>query len=160
MISSTTTIVARGAVVASVYVAITMLFAPISFGVVQFRVAEALTLLPFLWIEAVPGLFVGCLLANLLGGFGPWDVILGSVATLVAAVLTRLSPNLFLAALAPVVVNGLVVGAYLTLIIGLPSPLLFSMVYVAAGEAMACYGLGMPLVRLLERRGFGVRPRL
>ncbi len=151
--SNRITTITRGALIAALYVAFVFVFQPISFGAVQFRVAEALTLLPFLWIEAVPGLFVGCLIANLFGGLGPWDIFLGSGATLIAAVLTRYSPNLFWAALAPVIVNGLVVGTYLTLIVGLPMPVYFSILYVAAGEAMACFALGIPLVRLLERTG-------
>jgi len=146
--------ITRGALIAALYAALVFVFAPISFGAVQFRVAEALTLLPFLWLEAVPGLFVGCLVANMFGGLGPWDVFLGSGATLLAAWLSYMSPNVVLAALAPVIVNGVIVGSYLTLIVGLPTPLIFSVAYVAAGEAMACFALGIPLIRLLERSGF------
>ena len=80
--------IALAAVTAALYAGLTMALAPISFGVVQFRVAEALTLLPFIMPEAVPGLFVGCLLANFLGGFGIIDVVFGSAATLAAACLT------------------------------------------------------------------------
>ena len=145
--------ITRGALIAALYVALVFVFQPISFGAVQFRVAEALTLLPFLWIEAVPGLFVGCLIANMFGGLGPWDVFLGSGATLIAAWFSYASPRLFLAALAPVIVNGIIVGSYLTLIVGLPMPFYFSIAYVAAGEAMACFALGIPLVKLLERTG-------
>ena len=79
---------AVGAAIAAVYAVLTYLLAPISYGAVQFRVAEAMTLLPILMPEAIPGLFVGCLLANLLGGAGPLDVIFGSLTTLVAAVMT------------------------------------------------------------------------
>lgn len=146
-----TIMITRGAVIAALYVVLVLAFQPISYGPVQFRVAEALTLLPYLWLEAVPGLFVGCLIANVYGGLGLWDVILGSLATLAAAALTRISPNRYLAAGAPVLVNGLVVGWYLSVIADVP--IYFSMLYVAAGEAMACYALGLPLVRLLERVG-------
>lgn len=145
--------ITRGALIAALYVVLVLIFQPISFGVVQFRVAEALTLLPFLWLEAVPGLFIGCLIANMFGGLGPWDIFLGSAATLIAAGLSYYSPNLFLAALSPVAVNGLIVGSYLTLVVGLPMPVYLSIIYVAAGEAMACFALGIPLVRLLERSG-------
>lgn len=151
--------ITRGALIAALYVVLVMIFQPISFGAVQFRVAEALTVLPFLWLEAVPGLFIGCLIANMFGGLGLWDVFLGSAATLIAAGISYFSPTLFLAALSPVLVNGLIVGSYLTLIVGLPMPVYLSVIYVAAGEAMACFALGFPLVRLLERSGLrGERP--
>lgn len=149
--------ITRSALIAALYVALVLVFQPISFGAVQFRVAEALTLLPFLWLEAVPGLFIGCLIANIFGGLGPWDIFLGSGATLIAALLSYVSPNLFLAGLAPVVVNGVIVGSYLTLIVGLPMPFYFSILYVAAGEAMACFALGVPLVKLLEKKGLSQR---
>ena len=145
--------ITRGSVIAALYVALTLVFQPISFGYVQFRVSEAMALLPFLWIEAVPGLFVGCLVANFRGGLGLWDVVLGSAATLVAALASRFAPTPFWAALPPVVVNGLVVGGYLSFLLNIPPYL--SVVYVALGEAMACYALGIPLVRFVERTGLG-----
>lgn len=141
--------ITRGAVIAALYVSLVLVFQPISFGPVQFRVAEALTLLPVLWPEAIPGLFVGCMIANLFGGFGLWDIFLGSFATLAAAVLSRAAPNIYLSAAAPVVVNGLIVGWYLSFIT--ETPLFFSIFYVAAGEAMACYALGVPLIKLLRK---------
>lgn len=143
--SNRITMITRGALIAALYVALVLIFQPISFGAVQFRVAEALTLLPFLWIEAVPGLFVGCLIANIFGGLGPWDIFLGSGATLIAAWFSYASSKLFFAALAPVIVNGVIVG--------LPMPFYFSIIYVAVGEAIACFALGIPLVKLLERTG-------
>jgi len=141
--------IALAAVTAALYAGLTMALAPISFGVVQFRVAEALTLLPFIMPEAVPGLFVGCLLANFLGGFGIIDVVFGSAATLAAACLTYKMPSVWLAAVPPVVVNALVVGGYLSFIT--ETPLFISVFYIAAGEAGVCFLLGVPLCRLLMR---------
>ena len=140
----------RGALVAGVYASLTMIFAPVSFGPVQVRVAEALTLLPWLWIEAIPGLFVGCLIANLMGGFGIIDVIFGSAATLIAALITYRMPNRYLAAVPPVAVNALVVGGYLSVLLDLP--LLLTMLYVGAGQMVACFGLGIPLLSTIEKR--------
>ena len=101
----------KAAVVAALYAALTLAFQPISFGQVQFRIAEALTALPLLMPEAIPGLFVGCLIANLFGGGVLLDVILGSLATLTAALFTRKLRSKPPAALAmPVLLNGLVVG--------------------------------------------------
>lgn len=142
---------AAGGLVAALYVALTGLFAPVSFGAVQFRVSEMLTLLPVLMPVSVPGLGIGCFLANLLFG-APWqDVVLGSLATLGAAALTRLCRrDLWLAALMPVAVNGLVVGSMLSVLHSLPW--LPTMGFVALGEAGVCYVLGVPMVRLLDRR--------
>ncbi|MDR1471047.1 MAG: QueT transporter family protein [Synergistaceae bacterium] len=146
-IGSTKTIT-RGAAIAALYVVVVLIFEPISFGPVQFRAAEAMTLLPLLWFEAIPGLFVGCMIANVFGGMGLWDIFLGSAATLIAAVLTYTAPNRALAAAAPVAVNGIIVGWYLSFIADMP--VLLSMLYVAFGEATACFALGLPLIKLLE----------
>ena len=80
----------RGAIIAALYAAITLLLAPISYGEVQVRIAEALTLLPILLPEAVPALTIGCLLANILGGTTIFDILFGTLATLLAAICTRL----------------------------------------------------------------------
>ena len=141
--------ITRAAVIAALYVALVLIFQPVSFGPVQFRVAEALTILPFLMPEAIPGLFVGCLIANIFGGLGPFDIVLGSLATLIAAYASFRAPNKWLAASAPVAVNGLVVGAYLSFLTGMPMSL--SVAYVALGEAGVCFALGVPLAHLLAR---------
>lgn len=142
---------AAGGLVAALYVALTGLFAPISFAALQFRVSEVLTLLPVLSPVSVPGLFVGCLLSNLLFG-APWqDVVFGSLATLLAAWLTRrLRQDLWLAALMPVLINGIVVGSTLSVVYGLPW--FATMGIVALGEAGVCYMLGIPMIRLLQKR--------
>jgi len=140
---------ARGALVAALYALLVLAFAPLSFGPVQFRVAEALTLLPWLFPEAILGLFAGCLVSNLFGGLGIIDMVFGSLATLVAAWLTRRMPNVFWAAVPPVLVNGLVVGTYLSLLLDVP--LASTILYVALGEAGVCFLLGVPLATLLTR---------
>lgn len=141
--------ITRAAVIAALYAALVLVFQPISFGPVQFRVAEALALLPYLMPEAIPGLFVGCAIANIFGGLGLIDIFLGSAATLLAAIVTYFAPNKIVAALPPVVANGVIVGAYISFIAEMPMPL--AILYVATGEAMACYALGVPLIGLLER---------
>ena len=155
----TTRSIVRGGMIAALYVVFTMIFQPISFGAIQFRIAEALTLLPILTVDAVPGLFVGCLLANWLGG-GIWfDVALGSVATLLAALCTRKLRNRpFLAALMPTVFNGLIVGpvVYFAYVRAPGDPvsvgtLLFNMSTVAFGELVVCYVLGLPMLYGLKR---------
>ncbi len=138
------------AIVAALYTALTLLFQPISFGAVQFRISEALTLLPVLFPQAIPGLAIGCLISNLVGSATVWDVVFGTLATLLAAGLTyRLRKNSWLAAVPPVVFNGIVVGLVLHFTLGFP--LWETMLTVALGEAVVVYVLGIPLVKALER---------
>ena len=150
---------AMGGMVAAIYVVLTLIFQPISFGAIQFRVAEALTLLPILTVDAVPGLFIGCLLANWLGG-GIWfDVALGSIATLLAAICTRrFRARPAFAAIFPTLFNGLIVGpvVYFAYVRAPGDPvsvgtLLFNMATVAFGELVVCYALGIPMVYGLRR---------
>lgn len=143
---------AYGAMIAALYAVATVLLAPISYGETQFRVAEALTLLPMLTPAAIPGLTVGCLLANLWGSASALDMIFGPIATLLAALGTRaLRKQPVLAALCPVVSNGLIVGTVLSRALGLPIAL--SMSTVALGEAAVCLALGLPLYHALRRTG-------
>ncbi|MFA0888376.1 MAG: QueT transporter family protein [Synergistales bacterium] len=140
---------ARSALIAALYALLVLAFAPLSFGPVQFRVAEALTLLPWLFPEAIPGLFVGCLVSNLFGGLGIVDMVFGSLATLVAAWLTRRMPNVFWAAVPPVLINAVVVGTYLSFLLNVP--MAATILYIGLGEAGVCFLLGIPLVTLLTR---------
>ena len=148
---------ATGAMIAALYATLTLMMAPLSYGPVQFRISEALTLLPWYLPEAAPGLFVGCLIANFLGTYGMTDAIVGSLATLTAAVLTARMPGLWTAALPPVAVNMAAVGGMLHILSGVP--LLPVCLYVALGEAGACFLIGVPLMRALERAGVLIRPR-
>ncbi|MFZ5975239.1 MAG: QueT transporter family protein [Bacillota bacterium] len=139
------------AIIAAVYFVLTYIFAPISFLQVQVRISEALTILPVFTAAAVPGLFVGCLISNLLmSTLGPIDVIFGSLATLTAALMTYFLRNRRpLAPLPPVLVNAVVIGLELHFILGLP--LLETMAYIGLGQFAACYMLGYPLMLLLSR---------
>lgn len=142
--------IAAGALIAAVYTVLTVSLAPISYGPVQFRVSEALTLLPFYMPEAIPGLFIGCIFSNFFGGFGLTDMVFGSLATLIAAILTRKSPNIYIAAFWPVLSNAVIIGAMLHYLIDVP--LLATCLYVGLGEAGACYIVGIPLIKILEKR--------
>jgi len=136
--------------VAALYAAITLLFAPISFGPVQFRVSEALTLLPVLFPQAIPGLTLGCLTANLLGSPTPWDAVFGTLATLFAALGTRaLRKNIWLSTLPPLVANSLIVGLMLHFTMAWPLPL--AMGSILLGEAAVVYALGIPLLAALGK---------
>ena len=138
------------AIIAALYAALTLLFQPISFGAVQFRISEALTLLPVLFPQAIPGLVIGCFLSNLIGSATLWDVVFGTLATLGAALWTfSLRKNVWLAAIPPVALNGVVVGLVLHFTLGFP--LLETVLTVALGEAVVVYALGVPMVKALTK---------
>ncbi|MBQ2990654.1 MAG: QueT transporter family protein [Clostridia bacterium] len=142
----------RGAIIAALYAALTLLLAPISYGEVQIRFSEALTLLPMLLPEAVPALTLGCLLSNLLGGCTIFDIIFGTLATFLAAVCTRrLRGNLPAACAMPVLFNGVIVGAVVHYCYAPVIPLPLCMLFIALGEMVSCFILGPVLLRMLRR---------
>lgn len=141
------------AVIASVYAVLTMAIAPFSYGLMQIRISEALTVLPMFTPAAIPGLFIGCLIANIISPMGVIDMVLGSLATLVAAYGSyKLKNHKWLVPLPPIIVNGIVIGMLLYYVYGVDVSLWACMLWVAGGEAIACYALGMPLIYALERR--------
>ena len=143
---------ARVAVIAALYTALTLLLAPISYGQLQIRLSEAMTLLPILLPEAVPALAVGCLLSNILGGCTIFDIVFGTLATLLAALCTRrLRGKFWLAAAMPVVFNGIIVGAVVHYCYSPAFPLPLCMLTVAIGEAIACMIVGPLLIGALRR---------
>ena len=143
--------IVRGALIAALYAVLTILLEPISYGVIQCRISEALTLLPFYIPEAIPGLLVGCVIANFYGGFGIADIVFGSAATLLAAVCTsKFSKNIYIAAFYPVIFNALIIGTMLNLLTN--APLLATIFYVGLGEVAACYIIGIPLMKILDSR--------
>lgn len=144
----------RAAMIAAVYAALTVALAPISFGAVQFRVAEALTVLPMCMAEAVPGLAIGCLVANILGGATIMDIVFGAVATLLAAIVTRHFRNRPVIAMAsPVVFNSLIVGpvVYFCYVMAegafSAGTLAFTCLTVGIGELAVVFSLGYALYR-------------
>ena len=142
----------QAAAIAALYVVLTMLFAPISFGPMQVRIAEILTILPLFTPAAVPGLFVGCLLANLLGGAVVLDVVFGSLATLIGAALGYvLRRNRWLVPLPAIAANTVIVPLVLRCGYGIDLPLYLSAIYVAVGEVIGCFVLGEILASALLR---------
>lgn len=146
---------AQGALIAALYALLTLAVQPVSSGLVQLRVSEALCVLPYFTPGAVPGLFLGCLAANLAVGALPLDVLFGSLATLVAAYLAyrmgRAGWSPFLLPLPAVVLNAAAVGWLLCYVYQVGVPLYLCMLYVGAGQALSCYVLGMPLFYVLRR---------
>jgi uncharacterized membrane protein len=142
---------ARVSVLAAVYALLTLLppLNALGYGPVQVRVAEALTVLPFVFPWAPWGLYLGCILANLGSPFLAWDLSLGAFASLASALLTRKMPSPVLAPLPPVLVNALLVSIYVAPLSGMPYVIV--VLYIAAGQAVACYGVGYPLLVYLLR---------
>ena len=145
--------ITQAAVIAALYVVLVVIFNYISFGPIQFRVAEALTILPYFTPAAIPGLFIGCILANVIGGAVVWDIIFGSIATLIGAVFTYLLRNKskFLAPLPPVLANTILVPWVLKYAYGAEEMVWFMAVTVGIGEILACYVLGMILLFALNK---------
>ena len=143
------------AFIGSAYAVLTIMLIPFSYGQIQVRISEALTLLPYFSSFSIPGLFIGCLIANLVGGYGLPDIIFGSLATLTAAILTyyigksNIKYKKYLAPLPPVVINAVVVGLILKFTLNLP--LIVSMFWVGLGEAISCYIFGLILVSVIEK---------
>lgn len=140
----------RAGLIASIYIILCYILKPISYGIFQFRVAEALSVLPIVFPEAIPALFVGVMLANIIGGLGPWDIFGGSLVTLLAASLTYRFRNSLLAYLSPVILNAVLISLYLAPILGWPYPV--AVLSIAVGEGAVVFLLGYPLIQYLKRR--------
>ena len=145
----------QAAVIAAIYAVLTLLASSLNlaYGPVQFRISEFLTVLPMFTPAAIPGLTLGCFLANLASPFGPVDWIFGSVATLLAAVVSYLLRNVrikdipFLVPMAPVLFNALVVGVELACFSDVAFG--YNALTVGAGELVICYALGLPFAVFL-----------
>ena len=141
-----------GAAIAAIYVALTMSFSAISFGPVQFRISEALCILPFFTPAAIPGLFIGCFLSNLLCGAAVMDVVFGSIATLIGAVGSYcLRHNKWLVCVPPILANAIIVPWVLRYAYGSTDLIPVAMVTVGIGEILAIGVLGHLLLVTLDR---------
>lgn len=147
------TFLTQAAMIAAIYVVLTLVFRPISFGEIQIRIAEALTILPVFTPAAVPGVFVGCLIANIIGGGILPDIIFGSLATLIGAVLTYKlrEKNVFLAPIPPIAANTIIVPFVLFYGYGTNLPIPFMMLTVGIGEVLSCGVLGLVLYSALKK---------
>lgn len=144
----------QGAMIAALYVVLTFIanLAGLASGVIQVRLSEALTILPVFTAAAVPGLAVGCVLANLLTGCAIWDVVFGSLATLIGAVGTRLlrGQSPVLAVLPPILSNIIIVPLVLQRVYGVEDAYWYLAMTVGAGEIISCGILGLLLYRSLK----------
>lgn len=141
-----------GSAIAAIYVALTMIFAPISFGPVQFRISEALCILPFFTPAAVPGLAIGCLLANIFCGAMLPDVVFGTLATLIGAAGSyAVRKYKWLVCLPPIISNTLIIPFVLRYAYGAEDMIFYMMITVGIGEVLAVGILGNGLLVVLEK---------
>jgi len=149
--SEKTYFIVFSAAIAAIYTVLTMIFAPISFGPVQFRISEALCILPFFTPAAIPGLFIGCLLSNLLCGAATLDVIFGSLATLIGAVGSyKLRKNKWLVCIPPILANTIIIPWVLRFAYGSEDLIWYTMITVGIGEVLAIGILGNLLLSVLN----------
>ncbi len=135
----------EGALIAALYVVLTYItsIAGLASGAVQVRISEALCILPAFTFSAVPGLFVGCLAANLLTGAALWDIVFGALATLLGAVGTYLwGKNAFTVSVFPIVSNTVIIPFVLKIAYGVEQGYIFLVLSILAGEVISCGLLG------------------
>lgn len=161
----TTLFITQAAVIAALYVALTVFINAFNLanGVIQFRISEALTILPFFCPPAVYGVSVGCFLSNLLMGNHPLDLIFGTLATIIGAVLTYLIGVYFrkrgkkggeyLAPLPPILANAFIIPFVLRYAYGMTDAIWFMVLTVGAGEVISCGILGVLLYKVMEKIG-------
>ena len=140
------------ALIAALYVVITMAFLPLSFGQIQVRVSESLTILPVFSVAAVPGLFIGCLIANILGGAMVIDVVLGSIATLIGAIGTYFlrKKNIIWAPLPTILANGIIIPLVLQWGYQVPVPYWMLALFIIGGELISAGVLGILLAKAIK----------
>ena len=148
----------KTAVIAAIYTVLTVILAPISYGPVQFRISEILVLLAVIDPFYIVGLTVGCLIANIFGGYGLMDIVFGTVATFLSVTGVYLTGkyirnkklSLVLASLWPTIFNGLIIGWMLNIVADLP--MVLSMIQVGVGEFVVVTLVGVPVFRLIENK--------
>ena len=145
----------QAAVIAAIYVVLTIFISAFNLasGAIQVRISEALTILPFFTPAAIPGLFVGCIISNTITGSAIWDILFGSLATLIGAFFTYKLRHIskWLAPLPPILANILVVPQVLRIVYGAPDSIWYLTATVGIGEVISCGILGMLLLFALQK---------
>ena len=159
-----TLIIVRAGLIAGLYVALSLITMPIASGAIQFRISEALTILPLFFIEAIPALFVGCILSNLITGCLLLDIVFGSLITLIASILTffvgKVFKNTFLkiffGGLFPVLLNALFLPLIWVKVYGVLEYVYYlQALFLLISQSLSVYACGSPLylaVRKLNRK--------
>ena len=147
--NNNTKFLVRTAVISALYATLTLVLMPISYGPVQFRISEALTVLPLFCVEAIPGLAIGCLIANI--PMGIWDMLIGTTATLLAAILTRVSKKIYLGVIPPVIFNAFLVPLIFLTMPDMTDPYILNVLFVGLGELVSVVLVGVPLYFVLKK---------
>ena len=156
----------RAGVIAALYVVLTYAFLPVAFGPIQFRPAEALCILPLFFVEAIPALYVGCMIVTLSSPFLLYDVFLGSLATLFAGICTYLLGKalkkginrVIIGGIFPVIFNALIIPFIIVFLCGgvgaeqtVTTAYFFNMLTIGLSECIGVYGLGIPLYYAIHK---------
>ncbi|WP_419743048.1 QueT transporter family protein [Paraclostridium dentum] len=150
------------ALVAAIYATLTLVLGAISYGPIQFRVAEIMVLLPFIKKDYIWGLTIGCFLANIIGPYGVPDIIFGTTATFLSVYAVYLTSQmmdgkkyaLLVSSIWPTVINAIIIGIMLNIFFGLP--LILSMAQVGFGQFVVITIIGVPLYKSLEGKYFKI----
>lgn len=140
--------IAMNALIAAVYAALTIGLAPISYGQIQMRISEIMIFLAFYNKKYIPGLVIGCFIANVPSSLGFYDMIFGTMATLIAVITINRISNRYLGGILGGIINGFIVGIELTLVF--KTPLIMNVIYVFIGETIILE-IGAFLFGLLEK---------
>lgn len=149
MEAKNTKFLVKSGIIAAIYVVLTVILGEVSYGPVQFRISEAMTILPMFETAAIPGLAVGCMLANIFGGYGPIDIIFGSLTTLIAAFLTSRIKNKYFAILPPILLNAFIVSIWVSKFSN--TPYIINVGTIGFGEFISAGILGIILANIFER---------
>ncbi|MDD3839124.1 MAG: QueT transporter family protein [Clostridia bacterium] len=149
-----TNYIVKAGIIAAIYVVLTILLGELSYGPIQFRISEALVLLPLVENAAIPGVFIGCMLANIFGGLGPLDIFGGSLITLIAAYLTSKVKNRYVGMVPPILLNAM--GVPLILLFTLPKEAIKygywgTALSIAFSEAVVLTIFGLPILYLYQK---------
>ena len=141
----------RNAIIAALYAALTISLAPFSYGPIQVRVSEFMTLMAFANRKCVPGLVLGCFLANIGSPYGVTDMVIGTMATFLAVYTMRFCPNIFTASLMPVLFNSVIIGLELAYVSAIPAgiSIVATMFYIGLGEFISVSILGILIAKLV-----------
>ncbi len=147
--------ITQSAAIAALYTAITVFISAfgLASGIIQIRISEALTVLPYFTFSAVPGLFIGCVISNLLTGCALWDIIFGSLATLIGAFITYWlrHKSKYLAFVGPIISNTIVIPIILINVYGSKDAWWFLVLTIGIGEVISCGILGNMLMNIIKK---------
>ncbi|NLW69643.1 MAG: QueT transporter family protein [Eubacteriaceae bacterium] len=142
---------AKTALIAALYCAVSFISQPIAFGVLQLRIAEGLCLLTLYTPCAVPGLTVGCFITNIFSPYGLADMIAGTLATLLAALTSRRIKNKFLSGVPYVLFNAFIISGVIAYQAGSKELFFVQALIIGLEEALSVYGIGMPMIFAIEK---------